>query len=1289
MRVASDLLQRALYASQLGATFAGARNVETALGYKPELTYADYLHRYERGGIAARLVDVFPDDTWDPKIEVYEDPDPTVETAFEGEIKAFVSRLGLWSIFNRADKLAQIGEYSVILIGAGGALTSELPKMRKQEDVLYLRPYGQDRARVSKLVTKSADPRFAEPELYEIDFGAVEGGETLGWRKVHWSRIIHAADRVLDDKLKGRPRLRAPWNRFDDLEKVTGGGSEAYWKRVDPGRHIKFDPTAKFSDKQIDDLLKDVEEQLAEVDHNLKRNVATQGVEIEQLQAQITGFKDAVEALIEQIAGAEGIPKRKLTGSERAEQASSQDEDNYESVIQARFDAFAEPVLIRPLVDRLIERGAFTTPKQPYQIARPESEEMNETEKASAVSSIASANAAMVAAGLGPVLTNDEMRLKFYTFDPLNEVVDDATDPGDQSTTNTNSTDTAGGGDTGNETGDTKAPPDGAPAPAGATSRSAAVDRSDDLKVVHRAADKNKGAVAALVLAMWGSVAGRIDAKAIEKNVAMGNAVGMARLVELALTEAEVDALAGFEATTRQTLADGANGMARLARKRGSFKPPRVARAAEDVQITPTGSNPAIVNFDFNRFDPRAVAYASEKSSKLIKEISPGTKAAVRSMVSDAFSKGISVNGLSRMIESRVGLRLDQLAALDRYAGKEGVSARDVERYERRLLVQRAETIARTETNRSANEGTKQGWVQAREQGYLTNEDKRIWITNMDGRERDEHHDANDQIVGFEEPFDVADGSTEPGEAPNCILPGAFISGRIIAGLKAAYSGPAREINTALGHRLRLTVNHPVLTEDGWVPCGELREGMNLLCDLSQVGIGAALHSALSAGELREIDEHDAPAAVEEVFKTLGSREGLSSSRILEVSADHLHGDARFTDGEVEIVGTDRPLRGDVGALRAERDEKLVFPVAKMEKALVSGLSSRDLSIQRIDFSSTASPGVSELSDDGGIALLDLAPLDELLLGCAADWDVPKPHASAEDIDSHAGFLRQLQERSSGLVALDQIIEILDFDFLGHVYDLQSSTGWIIANGIVISNCRCGQGLATPEDIARANEGELSPDAAGDTLEKFIDVGNLLGVDEFAAADLSEVDKLVAAADSEMERLAGKYDGLKKMKLDSLQLSPDNSIKDIRTGVVNKGAVGQYASVDGKSVINLAFGTSRRYVPDIAALGDFGVNDSVIGTLRHELGHLYYDKFMPKVAEKEWIGLWRQYGAQMASNVSRYAATSFREAFAESFAAYTHPGGSLSLPSPYQAFFKKYISKIVTTRKGAEESVTA
>jgi hypothetical protein len=91
-----------------------------------------------------------------------------------------------------------------------------------------------------------------------------------------------------------------------------------------------------------------------EYEHNLRRILELQGGKLESLAQQVADPQGHIDTQIQLISAETGIPKRILTGSERGELASSQDNEGWQSHIQGRREEFADPCIIRPFVNRLI-----------------------------------------------------------------------------------------------------------------------------------------------------------------------------------------------------------------------------------------------------------------------------------------------------------------------------------------------------------------------------------------------------------------------------------------------------------------------------------------------------------------------------------------------------------------------------------------------------------------------------------------------------------------------------------------------------------------------------------------------------------------------------------------------------------------------------------------------------------------------------------------------------------------------------------------------------------------------
>lgn len=417
LRALSDFVGRAVYASKAGMTFGGERDLFEALGYKPKLSTEDYRERFERNGIAARCVDALPKATWRNGAEIIQDDDPETTTDFEEAWDTLQKRLNVWSILLRADILAGLGQYAVVLIGAPGDLEEPLEKV-KIDDILYLSPFSEKDALIEKIDEEKTSPRFGMPELY--NFGRIIPSSTSkgtrvrsdATRKVHWSRVLHIADGVLDEQIYGTPRLKNIWNYLDDLEKVSGSGSEAYWLRVHQGIQFNVDKDLQMNTTELSDF----KEQVEEFSHGLRRHMRTRGMDINVLGSDVSPFSQQVDAILALISGSTGIPKRILVGSEMGHLASTQDRNNWHERIEDRRTEYADPWVVRPFINRLMGMTALPTVDE-YEVRWPHITKMDEGERA---------DVAVKLAGIkgDEVITGPEIRDRILQLPPLDKVID-------------------------------------------------------------------------------------------------------------------------------------------------------------------------------------------------------------------------------------------------------------------------------------------------------------------------------------------------------------------------------------------------------------------------------------------------------------------------------------------------------------------------------------------------------------------------------------------------------------------------------------------------------------------------------------------------------------------------------------------------------------------------------------------------------------------------------------------------------------------------------------------------
>jgi len=379
----SSLVQRSHLAAGLGQQFKGDRDIYNALGYNKTLVYDDYYGVYDRQDIAGRIVDMPASSTWRNTPNVWETDDTEEETPFEQAWTDLADRIKVWHHLERADRLAGIGRYAILVIGTRGdtsLIDPILPNsLSSPDDILYLSPFSEKSAEVASFDVDPSSERFGKPDFYTIDFaGDLATTQVVTKFRVHHSRVLHIAEGLLEDEVYGRPRLRRVMNLFHDLAKVVGGSAEMFWQGAFRGLHADIDKDAEFdpTGPEATQLSDEIDEYI----HGLRRYIRTRGMNIQALGGETPNPEGIFEVLLSLVAGASGIPKRILLGAERGELASSQDEINFNSFIAERQVHFAEPLVLRPLIDKLVEWGAIPEPKEPYTIEWPNLFAMSEVE---------------------------------------------------------------------------------------------------------------------------------------------------------------------------------------------------------------------------------------------------------------------------------------------------------------------------------------------------------------------------------------------------------------------------------------------------------------------------------------------------------------------------------------------------------------------------------------------------------------------------------------------------------------------------------------------------------------------------------------------------------------------------------------------------------------------------------------------------------------------------------------------------------------------------------------------
>lgn len=371
------------------------RDIGAECGHPVVLTIDDYSSAYERGDIACRVVDLWPNECWKRNPEIFESDDE-VETEFEKAWEALNKKHNINALVYRADKLSGIGRFGIILIGVSDGkpldqpldvVVNAVPKPGQKEpaapaeqgklELLYFRPLDEAMVRVSAVEQSVNHPRYGQPTMYQIQFQnnhETQAGDVFSTssQNVHWSRIIHLADNRRQSEVYGRPRMRVCFNRLLDLAKITGGSGEMFWKGGFPGLSLETNPEI-LSNVKFD--VEATKEQMEAYMNGLQRYIATIGMNVKSLSVEVADPGPHIEAQMRMIAIALDVPWRVFQGSEAAQLASEQDSLNWNERVKKRQDDYVSPFVLRPVIDRFIVLGLLPAPKdqdQGYKIEWPD-----------------------------------------------------------------------------------------------------------------------------------------------------------------------------------------------------------------------------------------------------------------------------------------------------------------------------------------------------------------------------------------------------------------------------------------------------------------------------------------------------------------------------------------------------------------------------------------------------------------------------------------------------------------------------------------------------------------------------------------------------------------------------------------------------------------------------------------------------------------------------------------------------------------------------------------------------
>ena len=354
------------------------RDYNHECGYPDAISAQQYRNFYNRWGVATRAVNIWPKECWQTTPVITENQD-TELTAFEKAFNDLEQEFNLFQYLGRIDVLSGIGRYGALLLGLSDNKALIEPVDGNAHKLLYLRTFDESICAINAVEDDTKNARYGKPIIYGATLVGADGNAGTSV-SIHHSRMVHIADNRECDETYGTPRLQAIYNHVHDIRKIGGGSAEMFWKGGFPGLGITVDPNLDMDQVTLDtDTLKDEIEAYSE---GLKRYMILTGASANSLMPNVADPRGHFEIIMKLIAISLGVPQRIFLGSEAAKLASTQDKKAWQMRVSHRQETYLSPLVIRPVIDTLIEYGVLPEPTDGYDIKWPVLDSPSEEDEA-------------------------------------------------------------------------------------------------------------------------------------------------------------------------------------------------------------------------------------------------------------------------------------------------------------------------------------------------------------------------------------------------------------------------------------------------------------------------------------------------------------------------------------------------------------------------------------------------------------------------------------------------------------------------------------------------------------------------------------------------------------------------------------------------------------------------------------------------------------------------------------------------------------------------------------------
>ncbi len=279
------------------------------------------------------------------------------DEGFNRAVQAELARLDAKSVFTEMAVYERCYGWAIIVLGyEDSGETLEKP-VENPKSIQMLAAYAPTQIGGVDEDTDRESPRYGLPLYYKVNRSGSAG------ERIHYSRVIHFATRLLDHQYRGLSVLEPVWDDLTNLRNIRWGMGQTMYRYGSGFPDIEIQGASK---QQLEDFTESG--QFADLHsrtyfvHNEKQRIEFKGAQGAALDPE-----KYYEPILENLSAGSGLPKAILCGAQAGALTGSEvNEREYFKLIsdaQSRY----EPG-VRELIDRLLETGQVKSAVKSYTI---------------------------------------------------------------------------------------------------------------------------------------------------------------------------------------------------------------------------------------------------------------------------------------------------------------------------------------------------------------------------------------------------------------------------------------------------------------------------------------------------------------------------------------------------------------------------------------------------------------------------------------------------------------------------------------------------------------------------------------------------------------------------------------------------------------------------------------------------------------------------------------------------------------------------------------------------------